>query len=189
MYDIIVGVGHKPAPIPILEVNNMEALKVLKDRRSTRKFTNQPVSKEIIEDIIDCGRLAPTARNVQPWHFVIVANPERKQYIANITECGKFIAQAPVCILVFCDDTKYIVEDGSAATQNILLAAKAYGLGSCWVAGHKKPYTDVVEKYMGALDGVKLFSFIAIGYSDEQPTPKKKSLDEVLHWESFEDTI
>ena len=163
----------------------MDALKVLKERRSIRKYTDKPVSKEIIEDIIDCGRLAATARNEQPWHFVVVTDPERKKYIADTTDYGKFIEYAPVCVMVFCDETKYMVEDGSAATENILLAARAYGLGSCWVAGHKKSYTESIEKYFGAPEGVKLFSLIAMGYPDEQPNPKKKPLNEVLHFEKF----
>lgn len=169
----------------INEVIYMDALKVLKERRSVRKYIDKLVSRETIQDIIDCGRLAATARNVQPWHFVVVTDPERRKHIANIAEYGKFIEQAPVCVIVFCDETKYIVEDGSAATQNILLAAKAHGLASCWVAGHKKPYTQEVEKYIGVPEGVKLFSFIAIGYSDEEPKPQKKKLNEVLHWEKY----
>ncbi|NLY43045.1 MAG: nitroreductase family protein [Clostridiaceae bacterium] len=163
----------------------MDALKVLKERRSIRKYTNQPVSKEIIEDIIDCGRLAATARNEQPWHFVVVTDPERKKYVADVTDYGKFIERAPVCVIVFCNETKYRIEDGSAATENILLAAKAHGLGSCWVAGDKKPYAKLLEEYFGAPEGVKLFSIIAIGYPDEQPSPRKKPLNEVLHYEKF----
>ena len=163
----------------------MDAIKVLKERRCVRKYLSTPISKEIIEDIIDCGRLAATGRNVQPWHFVVVTSSERRQHIAGITEYGKFIADAPVCVAVLCDDTRYYIEDGSAATQNILLAAKAYSLASCWVAGDKKPYADEISKYLGVPNGIQLVSLIAIGYSDEVPIPRKKPLSEVLHLEKF----
>ncbi len=163
----------------------MDAMKVLKERRSVRQYLNTPVSKEVLEDIVDCGRLAASGRNVQPWHFVICTDSIRKKRLADITEYGKFIADAPACILVFCEETKYEVEDGAAATQNILLAAKAHGLASCWVAGNKKPYAPEIDALFEAPKGIKLFSCIAIGYSSEQPRPSKKSLHQVMHWEKF----
>jgi len=163
----------------------MDALKVLKERRSIRKFQKNPVPKEIIEDIIDCGRLAATAINIQPWEFIVVRDEKRRKEIADITDYGKFIKEAPVCIVVFCKDTKYYLEDGSAATENILLAAKAYGLGSCWVAGDKKIYAEKIRKFLEVPEGYKLISLIAIGYPAENPSPKKRSLEEVLHWEKW----
>jgi nitroreductase len=163
----------------------VDALKVLKERRSVRKYLSKPVPKEIIEDIIDCGRLAATARNIQPWHFVVITDEERRRHIADITDHGKFIAQAPVCVAVLCEDTKYILEDGSAATQNILLAAKAHGLGSCWIAGHKKPYAAEIEQYLNAPESCKLISLIAIGYAEQESNAAKKDLSAVLHWEQF----
>ena len=161
----------------------MEALKVLKERRSVRKYLPKPVPKEVIEDIIDCGRLAATALNRQPWKFVVVTEEERRKHIADICEYGRFIAQAPVCVAVLCEDTKYMLEDGAAATQNILLAAKAHGLGSCWVAGHKKLYAQEVAEYLNAAENDKLISLIAIGYPEQEGNPPKKSLKEVLCWE------
>ncbi len=163
----------------------MNALKVLKERRSIRKFQEKEIPKEIIEDIIDCGRLSATAINIQPWEFVIVTYSDTRKKIADITDYGKFIKNAPVCIVVFCKDTKYYLEDGSAATENILLAAKAYGLGSCWVAGDKKRYAEDIRKLLGVPEGYKLVSLIAIGYPAESPHPVKRSLEEVIHWEKW----
>ncbi len=164
----------------------MEALEMLRTRRSVRKFTNQEVTGEQIETLVDAGRLASTARNQQPWEFVVVTDPTMRAKIASITEHGKFIADAPLCIVVVCRDGKYFLEDGSAATQNILLAARALGLGSCWVAGDKKPYADNIRRLLGAPDGYKLVSMIAVGYEAVKPTmPSKRSIEEVLHRERF----
>ncbi|MCD6221987.1 nitroreductase family protein, partial [bacterium] len=115
-----------------------EVIKLLKERRSIRKYQKKEVPEDIIEGIIDCARFAPSAMNIQPWEFIVITEEEMRKKIADITDYGKFIADAPLCIAVFCKDTKYYLEDGSAATTYILLAAKAYGLGSCWVAGDKK---------------------------------------------------
>lgn len=164
----------------------MDAIEAIKTRRSIRSFKSEPVPRGIIEDIIDCARLAPTAINLQPWEFVVVTDAEMRKRIADETDYGKFIAQAPVCIAVFCKDVKYYLEDGCAATQNILLAAHAHGLGACWVAGDKKPYAARIGELLGIPSGYKLVSLIAIGYPAERVERiSKRSLSEVIHWEKF----
>ena len=163
----------------------MDALEMLKTRRSVRAYKRAPVPRKTIEDIVDCGRFAPTANNVQPWEFVVVTDTELLRKIAAATDHGKFIADAPVCVIVLSKETKYYLEDGSAATQNILLAAHAHGLGSCWVAGDKKPYASEICRLVGAPSGYKLVSLIPIGYPMETPQKKKRPLADVLHWEKF----
>jgi len=163
----------------------MDAIDALKTRRSVRSFTDKAVAKELVEDVVDCARLAATARNVQPWEFVVVTDAGLRASIAKASLTGLFIADSPVCVAVLCEDTKYYIEDGSAATQNLLVAARAHGLGTCWVAGDKKPHADEIRAMVGAPDNFKLVSLIALGYSDQQPTPSKRSLDDVIHWERF----
>lgn len=163
----------------------MDAIEVLKTRCSIRAYTREPVAREIIEDLIDCARLAPTARGVQPWEFVVVTDPALLRKIARLTDFGQFIADAPVCIVVLCKETKYYLEDGSAATENILLAARAHGLGACWVAGDKKPYAGRIVEMIGAPKGYKLISLVPMGHPAEDPQREKRPLAEVLHWERF----
>ncbi len=163
----------------------MDAIEVLKTRRSIRAYKGGPVPRKIIEDIVDCGRLAATAVNIQPWEFVVVTDPDRLRRIAETTDYGKFIAHAPACVLVVCRDTKYYLEDGSAATENILLAAHAHGLGSCWVAGDKKPYAAEICRLVGAPQGYRLVSLVPIGYPAESPQKAKRPLSDVLHWEKY----
>jgi len=163
----------------------MDAIEMLKTRRSVRAYKDAPVPREIIEDIIDCGRLAATAINIQPWEFVVVTEPEMRRRIAETTDYGKFISDAPVCVVVLCQDTKYYLEDGSAATENILLAARAHGLGSCWVAGDKKPYASDICRLLRAPRGYNLVSLIPLGYPAESPEKTKRSLSDVLHWEKY----
>jgi len=163
----------------------MDAIEVLKTRRSVRAYRGEPVPRTIIEDVIDCGRLAATAINIQPWEFVVVTNRDLLRSIAQTTDHGKFISQAPACVVVLCGDTKYYLEDGSAATENILLAARAHGLGSCWVAGDKKAYASDLCRLVGAPRGHKLVSLIPMGYPAETPELTKRPLADVLHWEKY----
>ena len=163
----------------------MEAIEALKTRRSKRKFLSTPVPKKVIEDIIDCGRRAPSAVNIQPVEFIVVTKEEVRKRIAEMADYGRFIAKAPVCVAVFSRQTKYYLEDGSAASENILLAAHAHGLGACWVAGNKKPYAEKVRQLLGAPQDFRLISLIPMGYSEEKPKPPKRELRDLLHWEKY----
>ena len=163
----------------------MDAIEMLKTRRAVRAYTSEPVPKKTIQDIVDCGRLAATAINIQPWEFVVVMDPALRRRLAETSDHGKFIADAPVCVVVLCQATKYYLEDGSAATENILLAARAHGLGACWVAGDKKPYASRICRLVGAPPDFKLVSLIPIGYPAESPKKTKRPLSAVLHWEKY----
>jgi len=163
----------------------VDAIECMKTRRSIRVYQRKPVLRKIIEDIVDCGRLAASAINIQPWLFIAVEDEDLRRHIAAATDYGKFIADAPVCIAVFCRDVKYFVEDGSAATQNILNAARAHGLASCWVAGHQKPYASRIRKFLGLPEEYQLVSLVTIGFGAEQPNPEKRPLSDVLRWNHY----
>ena len=163
----------------------MDAIEALRTRRSVRTYQRGTVPKDVIESIVDCGRLAASANNSQPWEFVVVTDAGLLRKIARATDFGSFIAEAQLCVVVLSRETKYYLEDSSAATENILLAARAHGLGSCWVAGDKKPYAAEMCRLVGAPHGTKLVSLIPIGYPAESPAPPKRSLADVLHWGKY----
>lgn len=163
----------------------MDALQAIRTRRSIRAYTDKPVPRDLIEQVVDAGRLAATARNLQPWEFVVVTDAATRRAIADLATYGKHIAQAPVCIAVFCQDGTYYLEDGSAATQNMLVAAWALGLGTCWVAGDKKPYADDIRRLLAVPEGFRLVSLVSMGYPAEKPTKDKRPLESVIHWERF----
>ncbi len=164
----------------------MDAMEALRTRRSCRRFEDREVPDDLIEQIVDAGRLAATARNEQPWEFVVVTDPAVRSDLAAMADYGRFIADAPVCIVVLSADTKYYLEDGSAATENLLVAAHALGLGACWVAGDKKAYAQDVAVRVGAPASMRLVSMVAVGWpGGPLPEPSKRPLDEVLHRETF----
>jgi nitroreductase len=164
----------------------MDALEALRTRRSVRRYDPaREIPRETLGQIVDCGRLAASARNTQPWEFVVVTDADRRAGIAALAAHGRFIADAPACIAVFCRDGDYPLEDGCAATQNILVAARAFGLGTCWVAGARKDYAPAVAALLGAPEGVRLVSLVAVGHPLDVPSPAKRPLGEVLHWENF----
>lgn len=181
-----MGLERETEREAIEEVTRLDALDALKGRRSVRVYEGKAVPRELIEEIIDAARLAPSANNIQPWEFVVVTERAVREKIAGLTDYGKFIAQAGACVAVFCKDVKHYIEDGSAATQNILVAAHALGLGTCWVAGYKKDYAEPVRDLLGAPGGHSLVSLIALGYPAAKAEEHgKRRLKDVLHWERF----
>jgi nitroreductase len=164
----------------------MDAIEALLTRRSVRRYAAREVPREMIEKIVDAGRMAATACNEQPWEFVVVTDPALRRQLAGLSIHGPFIADAPVCIAVFSKEWRYFLEDCAAATQNMLVAARALGLGSCWVAGDKKPTAPQVAALLGAPPGVRLISLIALGWPEgPPPKPSKRPLGQVIHWEKF----
>jgi nitroreductase len=164
----------------------MDALEAIKQRRSIRQYSDKAVPRALLEQVVDAARFAATARNEQPWEFVVVTKADTLKKLAETTDYGRFLANAKACVAVFCKDTKYYLEDGSAATQNLLVAATALGLGSCWVAGDKKPYCGAINELLFVAAEYKLISVVALGYpAGPAPKPQKRELNAVVHWEKF----
>jgi len=160
----------------------LEGIKLLKSRRSIRELKDQEVEKDKLEKIVETARYAPTANNVQPWHFVVVTENDKIKRLEELTEQDK---KFPAAIAVFSEDVKHHLEDGSNATTYILLAAKELGLGTCWIGSYGKPYTSEVKTMLDIPKDYKLISIVTVGYPDENPHPNKKELDDVIHWENY----
>ncbi len=166
----------------------MDFIEIIKTRRSVREYQERQIPRDALEKIVDAARFAATARNVQPWEFIVITDAGVLNKIADLAENGRFIADAKACIAVFSIDTKYYLEDGCAATENIMLAARSLGIGSCWVAGDKKPYCSDVAKLLNAPGTHKLVSLISLGYpksESEFKVKEKRALEDLLHWEKF----
>jgi len=164
----------------------MGAFNVMAKRVSVRKYKKKAVPRMWVKKIVDAGRRAPTAMGVEPWEFVAVTKKEIVRKLGEEVAPCHFVKDAACCILVFCKETKYYLEDGCAATENMLLAAADLGLGGCWIAGEKEPWG---KGLYGLLKMPKRFhwvSMVALGWPDENVKQKRnRSLREVLHWETF----
>lgn len=155
----------------------------IRQRRSVRRYQDDPIPQEILLDIINCGRLAPSAHNNQPWLIGVVNDPDLCGAIADLAENGQFIRWAPVCFAVFTRSSeKYYLEDGCAATMNIILAAAAHGISTCWVAGDKKSYAQAVCRILDVPDSYSLISLIPAGYSAHIPSPSKVPFEEIVFY-------
>jgi len=162
----------------------MDLYQTIQKRRSIRSYTGDPIPREDLEKIIDAGRLAPSGNNRQPWDFIVVTN---RDMIQKLSIAAAWSAQASAMIAVVMDTTtKYWCEDGSAAVENILLAATALGYGTCWLEGNALPHENAIKAWLKIPADLKLLTLIPIGVPVEWPeTRNKKPLDQVLHWETY----
>ena len=165
----------------------MEAIEAILTRRSIRKYTPAPVSEEELHTVLDAAMNAPSSSNGQPWHFVVIDDRTVLDEIPKFHQYSSMLKEAPMAIVV-CGDTKLErtkgvwVQDCSAATENILLAARAQGLGSVWLGVF--PIEERVaglRRLLGLPDNVIPLSIIAIGHPGETKPPANRFNAERVH--------
>ena len=165
----------------------MEALEAIKGRRSIRKYQSKAIPGEVLNQVLEAGRWAPSASNFQPWKFVVVKNDKAKEELARTATYGSFLTDAPVAIAVVIDpwSSNHPVEDGAAATQNMLLAAHALGLGSCWIGSYNSAYENRAKSILGVPDDRRLLSLISLGYPAESKEGTRVELGELVCYERY----
>ena len=183
----------------------METLKSIEERRSIRGYTKEKVSRKIVEDILDCGRLAPSAKNRQPWYFVIVENDikdkiadmmidytinnddtiERKNLgcASSVNPTANIIKQAPILVLIFREKNEnWIVGDNlsiGACVENMCLRATDLGIGSLWIRDTVY-VADEVARMLGHKD-MELNCALALGYASQSPKQRpRKELKDIM---------
>ena len=169
-----------------------EAIKNIMTRTSIRKYTDQPVSKTDIETMLRAGMAAPTAVNRQPWHFVAVTDKAKLKELSGGR--GGMLEQCALAIVVCGNMEKtmqgkgqeFWIQDCSAATENILLAAHALGLGAVWTGGYPMDERVVsISKALKLPETIIPLCTIVIGYPAESPTPKDKWKPENISYNEF----
>jgi nitroreductase len=170
---------------------SMDAIENLLTRKSVRKYSSQPVSQGDLELILKAGMQAPSARNCQPWHFVVMTERAMMDEVPKFHPYASSMNSAPLAILV-CGDEKLAARpkgwrvDCAAAVENILLAAHALGMGAVWMA------VDPDEKRLEGMcrliqfpEGITPFALVSIGYPLEDPVLKERYKRERIHYNAW----
>ncbi len=165
----------------------METLEAIRTRRSIRQFEDRAIPEPIIRELLAAAMNAPSAGNQQPWHFVVIDDRQVLEQVPGLNPYAAMAPRAPLAILV-CGDPDlekfpgYWVQDCSAATQNLLLAAHAMGLGAVWTGVF--PMKDRVEGFR-ALCGIPLsvipMAFVVLGYPAQSLKPESRFNDGRIH--------
>ena len=164
----------------------MDIINLLKTRRSIRKMKTTLLSETQIEQLLTAAMYAPSARNQQPWHFVVVTDRSTLDKVTDIHPYSAMLKHAPLAILVCADhyleqSTGYWVQDCSAATQNILIAAHGMGLGAVWLGVYPRDERIAgLKELFNIPENVTPLSLIAIGYADEEKAiPERFKFDRI----------
>ena len=161
----------------------MDALEAIQKRRSVRSYTGEAIPKEDLEKIVDAGRWAASGNNRQPWEFVVVTD---RAMIEKLKVASQWMDKAGAIIAVVMDpSTRWWLEDGSAAVENILIASTALGYGSCWLEGYTLPLEEEFKALLNVPKEKRLLTLVPIGVPVEWPTQVKKPLQEVIRWERY----
>ena len=173
----------------------MDLFEAIHSRRTIRTFTGKKIPRSDLEKIVDAGRLAPSARNRQTWDFVVITERAVLDQIVSrfhtprkydTFENGNFDGTSAIIAVIMEGSSEYWREDGSAATQNMLLAARDLGWGSCWIEGQMRPHEDKFKELLKVTKEKRILLLIALGEPVKwSPPPPKKSLSEVMHWERY----
>jgi nitroreductase len=169
----------------------MDAFEAIQKRESVRSYESTPVPKESLAKLLEAARIAPSANNTQPWHFIVVTDSEKKKELSKGL-FAKFLAETPV-VIVACGDTKaspdWCVIDVAIAVENMVLAATGEGLGTCWVGSFDE---DQVRGLLRIPRNFKIIVLLAVGYAREKvdlagkivrSVRKRKTLDEIASFE------
>ncbi len=169
----------------------MDAIEAILSRRSIRKYSNKPIPDSLVKELLNVGMSAPSAGNEQPWHFIVINDSQILKKIPSFHPHSQMLKEASVAITV-CFDTELETHKGmgfqdcSAATENILIAIHAKGLGGVWLGIYpRKKRIDGMRKLLNIPKHVIPFSLISIGYPAEKKPRENRYTDLKIHYNQW----
>lgn len=187
---LVSGVAHAKKSV----TEEKAVLDNIATRTSIRDYEARPVEKEKIENMLRAAMAAPTAMNRQPWHFIVIDKRATLDRLAELCPNAKMLKKAPLAIVVCGDMDKAIegdgrdfwIQDASAATENLLLAAHAMGLGAVWTGAYpSEERCKDIEGVFDLPDNIIPLNIVAIGYPAENPQPKDKFKDGNISYNEY----
>ncbi|HDN97696.1 MAG: nitroreductase [Candidatus Omnitrophota bacterium] len=176
----------------------MDFYQVIETRRSVRSYKPDPVPEEVLKKVLNAARIAPSGSNRQPWKFIIIKDEERKKKMVELCEGQSFVAEAPVLIVACGRNIHYnrggwmgdysMIVDVAIAVDHLTLAARAEGLGTCWIGSFDN---EGIKKFLGIPEDVNVVALTPLGYPKNpdvfKPTSDRKELEEIICYEEWKD--
>lgn len=163
----------------------METIEAIRTVLAVRRFRDTPIPDAIVREIVEAGRLTASSKNGQPWHFIIVEDPNTLSQLGKLAATGPYIAEAVAAIVVAISDSRFGVSDASRAIQSMILAAWSHGVGSNWVGFAN---LEAVNPALGIPSKLKVLAIVPLGYPS-QPVGRghkeRKPLGEIASRERF----
>ena len=170
----------------------MDVIDAIRARTSVRSYSDEPVPEEKMQRILEAARLAPSAMNYQPWHFIVVKD-EGKRELLSKGRYAKFLKESPV-VVVGCGDSKrsphWYAVDVTIAMQNMVLAATSEGLGTCWIGSFDE---GSVKEALGVPEHMAVVAMMSLGYPRKKSdlsallagSKNRKKMEDIVSHESF----
>ena len=175
----------------------MDFWEAVQGRRSIRQYRSEPITSEFLEKIVSAGLYAPSARNNQPWEFLIVTERQKLAELSTVRPYWHMLASAEACVVVLNTSarsysspcTAFSVQDCAAATENILLAAHSLGVGGVWLGLYPlEKERQAVRNLLQIPQPIEPFSIVSLGYPARNPAQEKKIPTGKIHWEHYDDS-
>ncbi len=164
----------------------LDTFECIRKRRDIRSFIDREVSDDTIMKIIEAGRLAPSAMNLQPWHFIVIKDRKTIKALGPLCTSGRFVVDASFAVVIVTDPSiKWHEIDGARAVQNMALAGWNEGVGCCWIGAIDR---ERVKELLGIPRNLHVLTILPFGYPEQFTVKRKKnrkSLGEIAHREKF----
>jgi nitroreductase len=167
----------------------MDVFEAVRTVLAVRSYQDKPVPPDVVRRIVEAGQLTGSSMNGQPWHFIVVENRDTLSKFGAMLPYGRYVAQAPLAVVVAIEETQYAVSDGSRAIQSMILTAWSEGIGSNWVGFLGLPE---VKSLLGIPDDLNVLAIVPFGYPAEavgQGKKKRKPLGQIAHRERFDQPL
>lgn len=169
-------------------MNEATVLDTIKKRRSIRKYTDETVTDEQIRQLLEAAMAAPSGSDIQSWEFVVVKDPAIKRQLAQTHTWSRMVANAAVVIVVCGNEraSHHWIEDTCAATENLLLAVTALGLGAVWVGIHPNADREAhVRRVLDIPEGIRVLCLVPVGHPAESKPPRTQYTESKVHYEKW----
>ncbi len=169
----------------------MDVMEAVKTRRSIRNYKDTEIEEDKLEKILEAGRLAPSANDLQEWKFIVVKDKDTREKLAIAAKGQKFVGEAPVVIAACAAETEHVMPNGqlcypidlAIAVDHMTLKAVEEGLGTCWIGAFNE---DEVRTILGIPHGVRVVVLLPVGYPGYVPSPTpRKPINEILAFEKW----
>jgi len=169
----------------------MDVMEAIRKRRSIRAYQDRPVEEEKLQAVLEAGRLAPSAKNLQEWRYVVVRDPDLRAKLADAANGQKFVGEAPVVIVACaetdqhrmpCGEMSYPI-DVAISLDHMSLKAVEEGLGTCWIGAFNQ---EAVKKLLGIPDDVRVVELMPLGHPASEPAARPRmNLDEIVMYDKW----
>jgi nitroreductase len=166
-------------------------LEAIKKRQSVRSYQDKEIPEDVLQQVLEAGRLAPSANNKQHWKFIVVKDKDLRKKLVPACKNQKFVGEAPVIIAGCGTNPDYVMSNGehaysidlAIALDHMSLEAASLGLGTCWIGAF---YQEQVKEILGVPEGVRVVNLLTLGYPEKLgPKTRRKPLSEIICYNKY----